>query len=139
MKALTIYQPHAQMIMDLGKSWEFRHWCPAPGLIGQRIVIHAAQKRLKSTELWDLHGRIVRGLIPGIVSSIALPIIDRALAGNLTYSAALGTAEIGKPIKQNGWDNYGWPMLNVEKWAEPIPCSGLQGLWNWRLQLGRAA
>ena len=27
--------------------------------------------------------------------------------------------------------NYGWPMLEIEKWDTPQPMRGAQGLWNW--------
>ena len=60
----------------------------------------------------------------------------------------LGTATLGEP--RNGLDiaaemgvswandsdrddqaNWGWPMLDIEPWPEPIPMRGAQGFWNW--------
>jgi hypothetical protein len=82
----------------------------------------------------------------------ALPILGRAWSpgeeGPLPMSAGLGTAIIGEPRagsdiaeefgvpRANDSDrdehaNWGWPMLEVERWAEPVPARGKQGFWNW--------
>ena len=41
MKALTIRQPHASLIMIGGRDYHFAVWWPSARLIGERIVIYA--------------------------------------------------------------------------------------------------
>lgn len=161
MKALTIWQPWASLIMAGAKPYEFRGWRPPASLIGQRIVIHAAARKIEEITalgLWntlmerdyDEDGRIFAAetcLHP----ELALPILQRAYdPGNapLPMSAGLGTAIVGGPRlgteiaaefgvpRANDSDrdqhaNWGWPMLDIDVWSEPIPMRGKQGLWNW--------
>lgn len=50
MKALTLWQPYAQLMAIGVKSIETRSWRAPDALIGQRIVIHASAKRPK--DIW---------------------------------------------------------------------------------------
>ncbi len=79
---------------------------------------------------------------------LAIPVLEQALAGSLPMAAGIGTAIVGEP--RNGIEiaaefgverandsdrdehaNWGWPMLDIEAWPEPIPMRGAQGLWTW--------
>lgn len=83
---------------------------------------------------------------------LALPVLARVFhpdpSKRLPMACGLGTAIIGEPRlgteiaeefgvpRANDSDrdqhaNWGWPMLEVEAWSEPIPMRGAQGLWNW--------
>src|SRR5690242_9094133 len=42
-KALTIHQPWAQLIVHEAKRWETRTWAPPRSLLGQRFAVHAGQ------------------------------------------------------------------------------------------------
>ena len=161
MKALTVWQPWASLIMAGAKPYEFRGWRAPRSMIGQRIVIHAAAKKIDRDEaciLWtilmdrecDDVSRIMAAetcLIP----ELALPILNLAFMSGrepLAMAAGLGTAIIGEP--RNGLEiaeefgvprandsdrdehaNWGWPMLEIEPWPQPIPMRGAQGFWNW--------
>ena len=46
MKALTIWQPWASLIMAGAKPWEWRGWAPPRSLVGQRIAIHAGARKV---------------------------------------------------------------------------------------------
>lgn len=161
MKALTIWQPWASLIIAGAKPYEFRKWRAPRSMIGQRIVIHAAARKIDSVETlgllntlmerdYDEIGRIFAAetcLHP----EIAEPILQRAYAGSeaaLPMACGIGTAIIGEPRlgteiakefgvpRANDSDrdehaNWGWPMLNIEAWDEPIPMRGAQGFWNW--------
>ena len=165
MKALTIYQPWASLIMAGAKPYEFRGWSPRKrggayaALIGQRIVIHASTKKLDRAEVRALRRTLKSGNLEEIATTclhakLALPVLERALDlgfpehGDLPWGVGLGTAILGEP--RNGFDiaaefgvqsvndsdreehaNFGWPMLDVEVWEQPIECRGLQGFWNW--------
>lgn len=170
MKALTIYQPWASLIMAGAKPFEFRGWNPRErggsyaALIGQRIVIHASARKIDLGEVHALLDILKRGSDAWKAETclhpdLAIPVLERAANrdhtvpcslkhGDLPRSAGLGTAVLGEP--RNGFDiaeefgvprandsdrdehaNWGWPMLDVEVWDEPVPMRGLQGFWNW--------
>lgn len=162
MKALTIWQPWASLIIAGAKPYEFRGWRPPASIIGQRIVIHAAARKIDAREAWHLYGLLAHrddsetfrlaAAETCLVPKLAFGILGRA-AGmpnhkELPMSAGIGTAIVGEPRlgteiaeefgvpRANDSDrdqhaNWGWPMLEVEAWPEPIPMRGAQGLWNW--------
>ena len=55
MKALTIWQPWASLIMAGAKPYEFRGWRAPRSIIGQRIVIHAAARKVDRVEVFNLY------------------------------------------------------------------------------------
>lgn len=161
MKALTIWQPWASLIIAGAKPYEFRGWRAPRSLIGQRIVIHAAAKKVDREEVCDLwHILMNRNACDELKRAAAetclhpepaLPILGRAwmpYREPLPMSAGIGTAIIGEPRlgteiaeefgvpRANDSDrdehaNWGWPMLEIEPWETPIPMRGAQGFWNW--------
>lgn len=149
MKALTVYQPWASLIMLGAKPWEFRQWdyTSRYKVQGARIVIHASAREIKPKELLEMRKRIADGE-SGLDASIALPLIARLLdcykcRGVLELAAGLGTAVIGTPrrvgaifsgtIDSERLDHrmYGWPMGQTIRFPHPVPCRGGQGFWNW--------
>ena len=163
MKALTIWQPWASLVIEGAKPFEFRGWNPRhrgggyAALIGQRIVIHAASKKMDPRELNYLIGVLQKRDRPEyaelaaetcLIADKALPILFRALRGELPMSAGLGTVTLGEPEngvaiaerfgvpRANDSDrddqaNWGWPMGEIERWDEPVPMRGAQGFWHW--------
>ncbi|KQM21921.1 ASCH domain-containing protein [Novosphingobium sp. Leaf2] len=162
MKALTIWQPWASLIVAGAKPYEFRGWRTPRALIGQRIVIHAASRKIDEREAADLFVTLrdrgqseVNSLDAAatcLIAEMALPILARAWSPGsespLPIAAGIGTAVIGEP--RNGLEiaeefgvprandgdrdqhaNWGWPMLDVERWDVPIAMKGKQGFWNW--------
>lgn len=150
MKALTLWQPWASLIMVGAKPYEFRKWNFADRphlekLIDQRVVIHAGARPWKRIELEDIVSRIEEGE-SALVAEIARPFISNVLEGAevLPLAAALGTAVIGRP--QRSFDlfkhivadsdrldhqMYAWPVSSVQPFERSIPASGAQGFWNW--------
>ena len=57
MKAITIWEPWASLIAHGIKREETRTWAPPVELIGQRIAIHAAKRRVNPTEWPEVMGR----------------------------------------------------------------------------------
>lgn len=158
MKALTIWQPWASLIMAGAKPYEFRGWRAPRSLIGQRVVIHAAARKIDGEDLTLLFNvlalreksaEIARAAAETcLIPEKAIPVLNRAFGGELWMSAGIGTAVIGEPRigtdiaeefgvpRANDSDrdehaNWGWPMLDVEAWETPIPMRGAQGFWNW--------
>lgn len=154
MKALTIYQPWASLIMVGAKPHEFRGWDYSerfPSLVGTRIAIHAAARPIKLPEIVDLLNRLRDGTT-GLVAEVARPLLLRILdarkgAGVVELSAVLGTAVIGKPIKATDMvagtvlqdsdrvdhSLFGWPLTEIQPFLSgPVPCNGAQGFWNYQ-------
>lgn len=149
MYALTLWQPWSSLVVLDAKPYEFRHWdyrTRYPKLEGQRIVIHAAARPIKTDEVLEILYRIEEGT-SALREEIARPLLERILAahgkGVVELSAGLGTAILGKPrrtsalftgqiserdIDPNVW---AWPLTDIEKWDEPIPRRGHQGFWHF--------
>lgn len=154
MKALTIWQPWASLVTVGAKPYEFRGWRPPSSIIGQRIVVHAAARNVEWREVHQL----VRLLEAGgrfaahtcLHRDAALKLLREAMddPSLLPLAAGLSTAVVGEARldtdiaaefgvqRVNDSDrtqhsNWGWPMLDIEAWPDPIPMRGMQGLWNW--------
>lgn len=150
MKALTLWQPWASLVIEGCKPFEFRGWRAPRHIVGQRIVIHAAARKPDLDEVEDL--LVALDLGGWIAAETCLRPIERAIEvlrrGSWPLAAGLGTAIVGQP--RNGIEiaeefgvprandsdrdehaNWGWPMLEIERWPEPMPMRGAQGLWNW--------
>jgi hypothetical protein len=172
MKALSVLQPWASLIIAGAKRWEFRSWNPAErgpryrAVIGQRIVIHASARPVNRDELTDLIHRLRAGdewaASTCLETDKALQILEPLYHGNkddLPLGAGNGTAVLGNPVdgdilarqifgerdldvellpKLNDSDrdqhaNWGWPMLDVQKWPSVLTATGQRGFWNWPL------
>lgn len=156
MKAFTIWQPWASLIMAGAKPYEFRGWRFPRVLIGQRIVIHAAARKVDRCEVEALIGCLRAGGEDAAETCLhvdaALPVLFEAQKQtfncSLPFGAGLGTAVLGEPIlgtrvaeqfgvrRANDSDrdehaNWGWPLTDIEAWPEPIAMRGAQGFWNW--------
>jgi hypothetical protein len=153
-KALTIWQPWASLIMALAKPWEFREWnyMEKPwyrGLKGQRIVIHAGMRKVRQNELAEL----IYSLEPdpttetSLIAEKALPLLHRwhQSPALLPLGAGLGTAILGEPKlppdifgravvtdsdRGEAW-NWAWPLSDIRSFEPIVPCPGAQGFWDW--------
>lgn len=158
-RVLTVFQPWASLIMAGAKPYEFRSKRPPRTILNQRIVIHAAARKIVPGEVRDILRMIAAG---GQASAetclhalLAAPILDRALGQGeaLPLGCGLGTAICGEG--RSGYDiaeefgaehvndsdrddhaNYGWPMTEIEVWDTPVPARGSQGIWFWPTPTG---
>lgn len=150
MKALTLWQPWASLVVIGAKPYEFRGW-PAPrSLVGERIVIHAAKRALDMVEVRSLCAQLGSSR-DGTALTVdkARPFLDslreamKSGAGEriAPLGAGLGSAVLGKPVRcvdlypgredidENKW---AWPMLDPQPFDRPIYCKGAQGFWEWQ-------
>lgn len=119
MKALTIWQPWASLILVGAKPYEFRSW-PAPKrIVGRRIAIHAGARPVRKGEVIDLIGRLEHADprdTPCLHPEPALKLLKRVLAGlsnadtplfqeaepfRLPLSCIVCTAAVGSPKPGN--------------------------------------
>ncbi len=81
MRALTVYQPWATLIMIGAKPYEFRKWDYRdrdPSLVDQRLVVHAGVRIPKPDEVRDILQRIDDGH-SALNADIAEPILEHLL------------------------------------------------------------
>lgn len=158
MKALTVWQPWASLIMAGFKPYEFRGW-PAPrSVVGQRIVIHAGGRALKKTEVRDLINQLAASAFCGGLKIDAVTFLEDVLMDRRTLprAAGLGTVLLGEPKQScDLWpdhfeglsdsdrrehSNWAWPVSEIEPFEPIVPIKGHQGFWHWPyLVVGRDA
>lgn len=152
MRALTVHQPFASLIMAGAKPYEFRNRRPPAALIGKPIVIHASASPLRQRIAADLFVSVRDQALSSIITATlhaekALPVLGRAWEPNgepLPVSAGLGTVIIGDPLRATeiaedpGYplaDSedllWAWPISNIMRWPLPVPAAGAQGFWPW--------
>lgn len=153
MKALTIWQPWASLIMIGAKPYEFRRWDyrnRERGVEGQRIVIHAGARAIRVEEVFDIRERL-NGGDTSLIAEKARPLIERLLAahrcqGILPLTMGLGTAILGTPRDVNrlfkapdsdriDHHMWAWPLTDIRPFEEPVPMRGAQGFWNWPMRM----
>jgi hypothetical protein len=137
-KALTIWQPWATLIMIGAKPYEFRSWEPPKSLIGERLAIHAGARPVKAAEVRALIMALRtddRTTIPCLHKDIALPILERVLDGlkkvpaspsaaiKLPLSHVLGTVRVGEPKRGD--------LCAQEFGADAGNDSDRDGTFNW--------
>lgn len=139
-KALTIWQPWASLLVDGPKKYETRSW--ATSYRGP-IAIHAAKRVPSLTKkiipplvlehiMRHLGGRLLEelptGSIIGTADLVAChPIDDVFLSSLCEGEERLGDYTIGR---------YAWEFKNMRALEEPILARGGQRIWNWRPQGG---
>lgn len=152
MKAFTIWQPWASLIVLGLKPVEYRKWVAPRHIVGQRLVIHAGTAKAHNAVRHLLaHDRAIIGSCGPQADIPTVRAFLERCASNPTLmplGVGLGTAELGQParadvyynrlglkIGEDGPWNIAWPMLDVQAWDEPVPCRGAQGFWNWPLPI----
>ena len=161
LRALTLWQPWATLVIAGVKPFEFRRW-PAPKWIwNERIAIHAGARPVKRREIDELIAsiRLEGGWGTALVPGPALEILLRMQAQPelVPTSAVLGTAVLGRPVpaaqavvqaygKSFRGDSdridhsvFGWPLTDIRLFAPPIEAKGAQGFWWWSTREADAA
>jgi hypothetical protein len=150
-RAFTIWQPWASLIMIGAKPYEFRGRSyleysnhPQPG---ERIVIHAGVRPVKPREVDELLEWLGSDVDEtGLKPDIARPLLERIRAAHkyrlLPLGVGLGTAVLGKPRNaatifgghkdsDRGDFNWAWPVTDIRHFNPPVEQRGFQGFWNW--------
>lgn len=146
MKARTIWQPWASLIMVAAKPWEWRGWRAPRALVGRRIVIHAGARAPRPAEILDILDLIEDG-DSSLVPEIAAPLLAAMDPRRVLLGCGLGTAILGEPIAALEWarrhmapgydsgridhHQWAWPPTDIRPFAAPVPMRGAQGFWTW--------
>jgi len=128
MKALTIWQPWATLIIRGIKPVENRHWLPKPYqlLPGDPLLIHAGKKVDPDAAPFLLS----IGFTWPDLNALFEDMPAGAILGLVTYAGACWAAgERCDCGRFAATDQYHWQCAQPRPLAEPISCRGAQGLW----------
>lgn len=144
-KAITLTQPWATLVALGYKQVETRSW--RTDYRGP-LVIHAAKsfpRWARDTMIEDLHfaaalqgftaNDLPRGAalcvveLLGCVPVTESPVWAEKVNFSLGHKMSVSEIYFGDYAPDGG--RYAWPMRLIEVFAEPIPCSGALGLWDW--------
>ncbi len=124
MKALTIKEPWATLIIDGYKHYEFRSW--KTNYRG-KILIHAGLSLEKDMleRFKNYPIQCSKGMIIGEATLIDCILVDKNLNQQLR--------DIDPVVygQSNHVEKYAWKLENVIKYDHPIPAKGMLGLWNY--------
>ena len=124
MKALTIKEPWATLIVEGYKKYEFRSW--KTNYRG-KILIHSGlsleRDMVERFKEYDLDYKC--GYIIGEAEIVDCILVDEKFNENLRKINPLVYA------KSNHIEQFAWQLENVKKYDNPIPCKGKLGLWNY--------
>lgn len=117
MKAITIHQPYAHLIIAGGKQIETRS---RNTNIRGRIAIHASKKKSKLSKCYK---DIDYGAIIGTVELVDCIPVEKIINKLSVFELSAGDYSDGR---------YAWIMENPIKFKEPVFAKGKQGWWNWK-------
>jgi hypothetical protein len=124
MKALSLLQPWASLIVCGLKDIENRDWHAPRNLIGQRIAIHASKKL--DPEEFDSAMSMARGI--GCFGNA-----DDWNPQLYPHGCIIGEATLAAVVKESTspWfvGEFGFVLTNPKSYLRPIPIRGQLGFW----------
>jgi hypothetical protein len=137
MKALTLWDPWASLIMIGVKRLETRPWRLPASMVGQRIAIHASKKVPKAVFEDAMRNQYIRSALS----------LDPDFT-NFHPGCVLGTVELGDcystedliaddlNLRERAFGDYtpgryAFELRNVVRFETPVPALGRQKFWNW--------
>lgn len=122
MKALTIIQPYASLIMSGVKSYEMRNWKPKDVT---EFIVHAGAKPMSTAAL--LNSGIDRCFWDGLEQPLGAMLgVVRIVAFIPTDTIHISNWHTGlHPLKYK----YAWRLEVVKVFNNPIPARGKLGMW----------
>ena len=126
MKALTIRQPWASLIINGYKKYEFRSWKTK---YRGKILIHTGLNVEKDMliRFRDYDIECVKGAIIGEAE-----IVDCILVDN-KFNEELRKIDSVVYGRSNHNETYAWKLDNIIKYDKPIFCKGKLGLWDFNV------
>lgn len=124
MKALTIKEPWASLIIEEYKKYEFRSWKTK---YRGKILIHAGLSIEKDMmeRFKDYNIDINPGYIIGEATITDCILVDEE------FNCELRSIDPVVYGRSNHTETYAWKLENVVKYENQISCKGKLGLWNY--------
>lgn len=124
MKALTIKEPWATLVIEGYKEYEFRSWKTK---YRGKILIHAGmtieKDMLNRFSCYNLE------YTPG--SIIGEAILTDCILVDEYFNKKLRDMNEVVYGKSNHTETYAWKLEEIKKYDKPIPVKGKLGLWNY--------
>lgn len=132
MKALTLTQPWASLVMCNAKFFETRSW--STNYRGP-LLIHSALKFPKNAQELCAHEPFCSGLINNRPKSLplgSLLCVVELQEIYLTQHAVSHGIVQGPELQFGNYEpgRFAWKLRWLGRLSEPIPCKGALGLWN---------
>ena len=133
-KAVSLIQPHAELIRIGKKTNETRSW---PTKYRGEIFIHASKTRIpkavkQNAELLSLIERPLNELDRGCIVARAIIVgCEKITPGFVDELRRVNPVELVCGYYDIG--RYAWILTNVESLDEPIPIKGHLGIWNFEI------
>lgn len=137
MKALTLTQPWASLVILGVKGWETRSWRPRGIVPGDRIAIHAAKgwTRDDIDFAFDLASRDILPMARYAEPDTDLP--RGVVLGTVTFTGYRPTAgmtptsDVELLLGDFSPGRFAWGLVLPKEYARPVPARGMLGLWDW--------
>ena len=146
-KALTLWQPWASLLIGGFKTYETRSWRPALDKPTRFwLAIHAAKR--EPSAVFHRFNK----LYPSGMEALTWECLDQmgyVSFPQLPRGAVLGLALLGtiRPVEElrgrvdardaafGDWSDgrFAWRIAKVWQFADPVPARGAQGLWKWQM------
>lgn len=124
MKALTICQPYAHLIVTGQKRVENRTWAPFAYLKGRLILIHAGKSKGWLTDEYPLPQNAAFGAIVGAATLADWATYDDVIAGKLD------SKHPGLSAHEHVNGPWCFILTDVREFKFPIPFRGAQGFFD---------
>jgi len=142
MKALSLWQPWATLVVAGAKRWETRSW-KWRGPIPLRIAIHASANAPRDVAAATDPERFRQTL--RTLGMDPLTLETGAILGVVTVTACLPTPEVRDllPPDELAFGDYGpgrwaWRLLEPAVLPRPVRCKGALGLWDLTWEVEKA-
>ena len=148
MKAISLHQPWASLIIMGVKRCETRSWKPPDALIGQRIAIHAS-KRVDPLVLEEPFATLlpdpVRDCPTGVLLGTAIlegafsidhPADANLIAGEYHRGEDEGAVALELAFGDYTVGRWAWGLADVHALSHPVPFNGRQKFWDIGLPEG---
>lgn len=129
--AVTLWQPYACLIEIGAKPYETRAFRPPAKLIGKRIAIHAAARRIRHSDFDDETANAIGDAFGHCLWFDSLPL------GVVVCTAILAEAVPADRVKADEFGNYAegrwaWRLDEVRPVKPHVPAKGQQMIgWPW--------
>lgn len=134
MKALSVRQPFASLLMAGKKRFETRDWALRRDMWGVKLALHASKTYdaadqyctndlMRFSELHEvLLGVMPKGCVLGII-------VVQAVYRTHELAPKLGRLELAQGDYRPG--RAAWDVKVIDVFAEPVEAVGKLGLWEW--------
>ncbi len=128
-RALTIRQPWAWLILHGTKRVENRSWHLPPSMVGEAVYIHAGAG-MTYDEWRGARDFVARAGLGGLASRMPPPglqLVRGAIVGAMTLDGCRCDRPSDDPWHVPGL--HGWMLRDVRLLKQPVPCKGALGFW----------